>query len=433
MASDAPPSTIDLIAVVAERCRGIVGAGHVRPAGPEHAVGGFAAQLVVDPGSEEEVAAVLRCADDAGIAVIPRGGGSKLEWGNPPARADVVLSLARLDRILEHAWADLTVTVQAGCPVAALQAALAQHGQRLAADVLWPERATVGGILATNDSGALRLRYGGLRDLIIGVTLALADGTLAASGGKVVKNVAGYDLPKLATGALGTLGVITQTTFRLHPLPQHTRTLTTTTRDAGAMQELVLAIQDSQLAHAALQVRAAGEGPPELALLLEGTEAGIAAQEAGLRELVGSAPVVAGASDAWAARQALWSEVEQGSGRGTAIAKLSVLPAELASTMATIERVASEVGAHWGAVVQATGIGYLRLGAAPAALPAMLRELRAALEAGGGSLVVLRQPPGEAQVEVWGSPGDALPLMLALKQQFDPRGTFNPGRYVGGI
>src|SRR5207302_4207274 len=138
--------------------------------------------------------------------VIPLCGCTKLSWGNPPSRASLLRSTARLNRVLEHAWADLTVTIGAGCTIQTLQQTLAQHGQCLALDPLWPEKATVGGILSTNDSGALRLRFGALRDLIIGVTIALPDGTLASSGGKVVKNVAGYDLPKLATGALGTLG-----------------------------------------------------------------------------------------------------------------------------------------------------------------------------------------------------------------------------------
>jgi FAD/FMN-containing dehydrogenase len=148
---------------------------------------------------------------------------------------------------MEHAWADMTATVEAGCTVANLQRTLAQHGQRLAIDPLWPDRATIGGILATNDSGALRLRFGSLRDLIIGITVALPDGTLATSGGKVVKNVAGYDLPKLMTGALGTLGVIN--IFRLHP----PRALDTHRPHAllEAAQSAMLAIQDSQLAHCA--------------------------------------------------------------------------------------------------------------------------------------------------------------------------------------
>src|SRR5262249_40790378 len=188
----------------------IAGADNVRPATPEDAICGVLPKNVVTPGSEKEVAEILAFADTTGLSVAPRGGGTKMDWGNAPQRVAMVLSTARLNRIIEHAWADLTVTVEAGCTLQALQTSLAKHGQRLAFDGLWRDRATVGGALATNDSGALRLRFGSLRDLIIGVTLALPSGTLASSGGKVVKNVAGYDLPKLATGALGTLGVITR-------------------------------------------------------------------------------------------------------------------------------------------------------------------------------------------------------------------------------
>jgi len=188
-----------------------------------------------------------------GWRLIPRGGGTKLGWGNSPARADVILSTARITEIIEHAWADLTVTVEAGCTVQRLQETLGQHGQRLALDALWPEKATVGGVLCTNDSGALRLRFGALRDLIIGVTIALPDGTLASSGGKVVKNVAGYDLPKLVTGALGTLGVVTRAVFRLHPLPLSSHSFSISTVNAEETQKLVLAVQDSKLAHTFLQ------------------------------------------------------------------------------------------------------------------------------------------------------------------------------------
>src|SRR5207245_11465779 len=178
------------------------------------------------------------------MAVIPRGGGTKLGWGNPPARADLILSTARLNKIIEHAWADLTVTVEAGCSIQILQQTLAAHGQRLGLDPLWPERATVGGVLSANDSGTVRLRFGALRDLIIGVTIALPDGTLASSGGRVVKNVAGYDLPKLVTGALGTLGVITRAVFRLHPLPRHSRSFTISVSNPREAQQIILAIQD---------------------------------------------------------------------------------------------------------------------------------------------------------------------------------------------
>src|SRR6202521_5350580 len=231
----------------------LVGNEYVRAATGADAVAGAQPKLVIEPGTERELAEILRLSNEAGLAVIPRGGGTKLGWGNSPDRADIILSAARMTEIIEHAWADLTVTVEAGCTIQRLQETLGQHGQRLALDPLWPEKATVGGVLSTNDSGALRLRFGALRDLIIGVTIALPDGTLASSGGKVVKNVAGYDLPKLVTGALGTLGVITRAVFRLHPLPQNVRSFTFVARDLDDANRLMLAVLNSRLTHTGLQ------------------------------------------------------------------------------------------------------------------------------------------------------------------------------------
>jgi len=359
-------------------------------------VGNQFGATLVEPVDENETAAILRDANETGRAVIPTGGGTKLDWGNPPRRADVMLSTRHLNRVLEHAWADLTVTVEAGCTVAELQSTLAQHGQRLAIDPLWPERATIGGILATNDSGSLRLGYGALRDLIIGITLVLADGTIAKSGGKVVKNVAGYDLPKLATGGFGTLGVITRAVFRLHPLPRNTRTLTIAVDGADAMQRVILAILNAQLAPAAVQARNGN-----VDILLEGTLDGIAAQQAALKEF---GEVREGSLEVWKAREELWGE-------GT-IVKFTILPSRIAAASAFFSRF----------VIQATGIGYARF-------DADLARLRAAMEQAGGSLVIL----GRTKLDAWGSPGDALPLMRAVKSQFDPKGTLNPGRFVGGI
>src|SRR5437764_9265750 len=297
----------------------ILGTEHLRPATPADTVSGVKPQLILEPATEQQLAEALRLANEAGLAVIPRGGGTKLAWGNPPSRADLILSAARLNRIIEHAWADLTVTVEAGCTMQTLQQTLAPHGERLALDPLWPEKATVGGILSTNDSGALRLRFGSLRDLIIGVTIALPDGTLASSGGKVVKNVAGYDLPKLVTGALGTLGIITRAVFRLHPVPRYARAYSISTVNAEEAQRLVLVIQDSQLAHAALQSHFSSDASPTSDILFEGTEAGLDAQAAHLRALCRSAQMSEAPPNAWNARQELWSFSDPAS---TAIAKV---------------------------------------------------------------------------------------------------------------
>lgn len=418
---------------VEERLHALAGPEHVFPAGVEDAVAGVGAEWVVEPGSEREAASLLRFASEAGLSVIPRGGGTKLCWGNPPASADVILSLRRMNRVLEHAWADLTVTVEAGCTLGQLQKALAKHGQRLAADPLWPERATVGGVLSANDTGALRLSHGGLRDLIIGVTLALADGTLAKSGGKVVKNVAGYDLPKLATGALGTLGVITQAIFRVHPQPADARTLSLEVENQSEMQRVILDLLGSNLPCAAIQARLAGGKRPTIDIGLEGSDTGLSAQETAIRGLLHPKTISLGNAEVWLARQELWT-ASRGDG---AIAKVSVLPSQLGAVAASLERLAETRRARWRAVLQATGIGWVRLETADedrAGIPlAILGELRAEIAAGGGSLTVLRAPSGAGTTDVWGDAGDALPLMARLKQQLDPQRTLNPGRFIGGI
>lgn len=360
----------------------------------------------IEPGSSQEVAAALAEANAAGHIVRPRGGGTKLDWGNPGTPLDIVLSTARLNRVVEHVWADMTVTVEAGCTIASLQQTLGQHRQRLAIDPLWPERATIGGILATNDSGALRLRFGALRDLIIGITIALPDGTLAMSGGKVVKNVAGYDLPKLMTGALGTLGVITQAVFRLHPIPLYAQTLTASLPTAEQAQALMSAIQDSQLAHSALQLRADGRSS-YVDILFEGTQTGIDAQQKIVETM---APMNESSPNVWTARENLWLAND------ASIVKFSVLPSQIGQTVGLM--VNCEI------VAQATGIGYAKLNSGMD-----LTSLRQKIETMGGSLVILTQ----SELDAWGNPGDSLPLMRAVKQQFDPNRILNRGRFVGGI
>jgi glycolate oxidase FAD binding subunit len=408
----------------------LVGNEYVRAATAADAVAGAQPKLVIEPGTERELADVLRLSNDLGLAVIPRGGGTKLGWGNSPACADLVLSTARMTEIIEHAWADLTVTVEAGCTIHRLQETLAQHGQRLALDPLWPEKATVGGVLSTNDSGALRLRFGALRDLIIGATIALPDGTLASSGGKVVKNVAGYDLPKLVTGALGTLGVISRAVFRLHPLPRNSHSFSVSTANAEEAQKFVLAVQDSKLAHTSIQSHFSDEHPPASDILFEGTEAGLAAQETQLRNLARAASVSDSPSSTWSAREELWVFSDPAR---TAIAKISILPANMARTMEMVAHAANTHQLRWRTLLYATGIGWVRLEGKPEGLRGALQVLRDDLQGRDGSLVVLHRPDKMPVFDAWGTAGDALPLMKAVKQQLDPKNTLNPSRFVGGI
>ncbi len=405
----------------------IVGKEYLRAATAADAIDGVEPQMVAEPGTAEDLARALRWAHAAGLKVSPRGGGTKLGWGNLPAACDLVLSTARLNRVLEHAWADMTVIVEAGCRVAELQKTLAEHGQRLALDPLWQERATIGGILATNDSGTLRGRYGPLRDLIIGITIALPDGTLAKSGGKVVKNVAGYDLAKLFTGALGTLGVVVQAIFRLHPLPRETRSLSFS-GTPEALNQLLLAIQSSKLTFTGLQLRAE-QGSAHLDVRFDGIAAGIQAQVNQLLQLAGSRAASDAPANAWTAHQAIWDEAA-----AALMTKFSVLPAQLATACALVERSAGAQSLAWKLVVQGVGAGYARLDGNEQGLRTALLTVRDELAKMGGTVVVLGCPAAiKRGLDAWGPPSDAQLLMVRIKQRFDPDGTLNPGRFVGGI
>jgi glycolate oxidase FAD binding subunit len=412
-----------------ESLRAVVGPENLRAAAPADAVSGVLPQFVAEPGDQNQLASVLSVANEAGIAVVPRGGGTKLNWGNPPTKGQLIVSTARLNRIVEHAWADLTVTVEAGCTLQSLQQTLAKHGQRLAFDALWPERATMGGVLSTNESGGLRLRFGALRDLIIGVTIALPDGTLASSGGKVVKNVAGYDLPKLVTGAFGTLGVITRAVFRLHPLPRAAKTFSFTAENFPAMQQSILTIQDSQLAHTSLQIRCAARKLPAADILFEATDAGLTAQESQLDKLLGSTRAEQSSESIWNARQDLWSPPAN----NALLAKISLLPTQIAKTLGSLRAIGDSRKINWQLVLQATGIGMLRMEADPAQVQAAAEQLRMEFESHGGALVVLRRPVELHSIDAWGVVGDSAALMRAVKHQLDPKNTLNPGRFVGGI
>lgn len=407
----------------------LVGPEHIQPATPDDAIDGVQPQVVVTPGSAEELAQVLRCANAASLRVAPRGGGTKLLWGNPPGALDLLLSLRRLDQVLEHAWGDMTATVQAGCVVDRLQTTLAQHGQRLALDPLWPGQATIGGILATNDSGALRVRYGALRDLIIGITVALPDGTLARSGGKVVKNVAGYDLPKLMTGALGTLGVIVEATFRLHPLPAATHTVRIGCPSLLAANKLILQVLDSTLVPTGALLVADASAAPYVALRFEGIPAAIEAQLAQVATISPDSAATTADETIWQ-RETFWDDAQQ-----ALIARVSLLPTEIAALTAALERLRGPLRLQWRLIVQAVGTGLLRLdGPNEQVLLTALNLLRAEIANLGGALVVLHAPALiKPRIDVWGPSGDALPLQRRVKERFDPGTILNPGRFVGGI
>jgi glycolate oxidase FAD binding subunit len=401
----------------------------VRYAVPDEAIDGVIPECIAEPREEAELAQLLAYADGLGLQVAPLGSGTKTAWGTTPNKVDVAISTKRLNRVLEHAHHDMTVTVEAGVPFSLLQQTLAQHSQRLALDPLWSDKATVGGIISTNDNWSLRLRYGSIRDLILGVTVALPNGTLASSGGKVVKNVAGYDLPKLVTGALGTLGIITKAVFRLHPLPAESRTVSIECPSARAANDIVLSIADSVLVPTGMQIRFSNQSSPVVDVRFEGIGESVNAQLSSLTRLRGAVAVAEATEDVWKSREHLFTD--NGS---SMLCKLALLPTEIASAVEQIHGALNGV-APWSLVVQATGIALLRIDFTDSeSACCFISTLRSGIAGRGGTLVVLHCAPEIKQrIDVWGPAGGAQPLMKRIKERFDPNGVLNRGRFVGGL
>ncbi len=434
-----------------DKLRGLVGPPHVLTGidCTPYALEGRTPEAVVFPGSKEEVGAVLALAGEEGIPVTPWGGGTKLGIGSPPSRLGLVLSLRRLDRVLEHEPGDLTATVEAGITLGALQAQLRRSGQWLSLDAACPERATLGGILASNASGPRRHLYGTCRDLLIGLTVVSADGTMVRGGGKVVKNVAGYDLPKLYIGSFGTLGVLVEVTLRLRPLPDEDRLFVgrfERLEDAGAAARAIIA---SDLIPSALELADGGalrqlglEGGAALLVGVDGIREQVEWQCAELGRLLGPLGSTESRVLDGTARDALWQQLGE-LGRGAvedvaAVMKWGVLPTQLAGVIergATIARkngLSAALTAHAGVGI-ATAV--LSGGGADAnAVVATLTEWRAIVNGAGGHALLERAPlPVKERVAVWDAPGPVVRIMKGIKERLDPRGILNPGRFVGGI
>jgi glycolate oxidase FAD binding subunit len=382
--------------------------------------------VAVAAADAQQIAQILRFADANGIAVTAVGGGTKLGWGNP-VEAGIRLDLKRMNTLREHPWQDMTCTVEAGCNWAEMQKELAQNRQTVALDPLWPELATVGGVVAANDGGSLRLKYGGLRDLIIGMTIVLADVTVAKTGGKVVKNVAGYDLHKLMTGSFGTLGVITEVNFRLHPVEIHARTWTATAMDASRFAEPLRGLLDSQMTPSAVQVRVREQEcalDVRIAALPECMD-----DHAGrLQKLFGQIELSETSETVWQARQKLFA-IE-----GAVVLKVSLLPSDVCPVTTELQQWAVREGAEISIVAQAPGLMAVALKSSPDAAIAMIKHLRGRLHGSGGSVVAQQFPEALRDgLDVWGCDSNAPPLMREIKRRFDPNRILNPGRFVGNI
>lgn len=379
----------------------------LRSGTPDDAVDGAVPASVAAPGSVAELSGLLR--GTGGQAVVAKGAGTKLGWGRPPERLDLLVELAGLDAMLDYNPGDLVVSAAAGVPLRRLQAEVGGHGQQLALDPVEPG-ATLGGIVAANASGPRRHRYGTVRDLLIGVTVVLADGTVARAGGTVVKNVAGYDLGKLYTGSFGTLGVVAETTWRLHPLPPARRVVVFPVADGGLVQRLL---------HSPLTPTAIELIDGQLVVVFESIEPSVAAQAEQAAALGDDATLADELPDGFGARA--WSA-------GMVGCTLSVVVSAFDVVLAAVRRLAPEVRLGGRA-----GLGVLELGLSDPD-PGLLTALRAAVASYDGTLVVREAPASlKAAVDVWGPVGDALPLMRRVKERFDPGRRLAPGRFVGGI
>ena len=413
-----------------EDLQNIVGKDNVREATAEDAVEGVTPSFVVEPGSVDEISAVMKLANANGLVVCPRGGGTKMGLGAAPRSVDIVLGMVRMDEIIEHVPGDQVVRVQAGVKLETLQEKLAEANQMLALDP--PETgATIGGVVATNSSGPRRFRYGTVRDLIIGITVVLADGTVAKAGGKVVKNVAGYDLAKLFTGSLGTLGVIADCNFRLHPRPDAARTVAVEVESPQAAQDAAQAIVHSQVEATAIELHWNG-GTKLVSALFESIPGGIEAKEERARLLLEPFGEVRTLSD------------DEGSNLGPldpspasdeVSVKITAPPAELAAVLESVldaagrRDVTARFTGHAG-----TGVTFAGLSGDENAVLEVVNEARDIRTRYGGSLVVRSAPPSFKEgLDVWGPAGDYGGLLRRVKEKFDPGYAMNPGRFVGGL
>jgi glycolate dehydrogenase FAD-binding subunit len=410
-----------------EDLRRIVGPDNVHEATEEDAVEGVEPDFVVEPGSVQEISDVMKLAASEGLAVAPRGSGTKTHIGDPPRRLDLIVSTARMNEVLEHTPGDQIVRLEAGVKLEDLQEHVSGSDQMLAIDP--PESgATIGGIVATNSSGPRRYRYGTIRDLIIGITVVLQDGTVAKAGGKVVKNVAGYDLSKLFTGSLGTLGIIANANFRLHPRPEAARTVAVEVAGPQQAQAAAQAIVHSQIEATAVELHY-GEDEKQLKVLLESIPGGIDAKTETAFFILKQFGEVRTLSDEEADHPGHLTTAE-------VVLKIGAPPADLAAVLESVFGAAERKGLGHPRITGHAGSGVTLVGfsgESEAGAAGFVEEMREIWVRRGGSVTLQRAPLTLKQrVSTWDNGGDYLGLIRRVKEKFDPRGGMNPGRFLGG-
>jgi glycolate oxidase FAD binding subunit len=398
----------------------------------EAACGGKAPLYLVLPHTAQELAAVMSLAHQHRWRVLVAGQGTKLGWGALGRDVELVISIQKLNRLIDHAVEDMTVTVEAGMRFADLQLLLAKHRQWLPLDPIYPAQATLGGILATRDAGALRHRYGSLRDLCLGLHFVRSDGQTAKAGGRVVKNVAGYDLMKLFAGAYGTLGIVTEMTLRVYPLQSASQTILVT-GTATAIDEITRELLQSTLTPVRMDIEVKSH-PEALTLLVQfqSLPESVSAQIERVQTMAQARSLTA----LILTNEANSSQVEDYSPSNDSIlCQIGVLSAQSVSSLVALRQIAADYSLIMhGRIHAGSGLGQLHLVNSEAVAEAVLMKWRSHCEQWGGFLSVLEAPRSLKQrIDVWGYSGSALDAMRKLKEHFDPQGLLNPGRFVSGI
>lgn len=388
-------------------------------------------EALVIPHNQMALSQVVQEAQQNNKRLIPCGNGTKLAWGGLAKQVDWLVSTQKLNRIVEHAVGDLTITVEAGLTLKKLQAHLAQYRQFLPVDPAFPESATIGGIVATGDSGSWRQQYGGVRELLLGIKVIRADGEFAKAGGQVVKNVAGYDLMKLLTGSYGSLAIATELTFRLYAKQQLTKTVLITSNHTQ-----ITAVQ-TKLFNSVLVPSRADLLSPALSKKLDlGDKFSLVVRFASVPESVQAQleilTAIATQHNLTITPQAetIWDDLTQILDPQPVYCKVGLLPHQATNFLEQVEQ--STQGQAIARIHTKSGLGIV-------AFPhgkflRQFRELRQFCQQHQGFLTMLDAPLNtKAQFEPWGYHGDALPLMRNIKEQFDPHNLLSPGRFVGGI
>jgi glycolate oxidase FAD binding subunit len=408
--------------------------------------------VVVFPKSVEEISEIMKVASSESLAVVPWGGGTKIGFGREPKKVDIVLCMRHLDRVLEYEASDLVVTTQCGISLKEFQKTLKEKNQLLAIDPPHLERgATLGGIIATNDSGPRRLRYGTLRELLIGIKVVRSDGSIVKGGAKVVKNVAGYDLPKLYVGSLGTLGIIVEGTFRLYPIPELSETFLVSFPNLQALQETVLSILNSSFVPTCLEVLNPAllnaisdrlgfnlKRTYALAVRIESVEKAVRDQISRVKD------ICKGKSEDELVLQGnleenFWEEIREFPWRiseeNRTACKVGVLITDIPRVFEFLEELSKNSGLKIYASARAgNGILIISFEGEITKIIEATKSLRDFVGSLKGTVVIQEAPYHlKSRVDVWGEIGAALQVMERLKSLFDPNCILNPGRFVGGI